>query len=267
MRLRLIYRKINILILLFLLFIWQPVLAASFVKVSPSEVKDLPIETKVEVQGTVVVEPGLLGLQIFYLDGVQIYSYYKDFPDLKVGDEVLVKGEISQNRREKRVKTKTKEDIIFLNHGADIKPKLSAINNINNQLVGRLIAIKGLVIEKTGQEIFINDDTGELTVYVKSYTNIDKSIIKEGDKVEIVGILSQNNNDLRLLPRGDKDIQVVKEQELAKQNQVKQIDYQASAGGIGTIDFSKLKPYFIVSAIILGVIFITLLLIERRRRS
>lgn len=267
MYLKLIYKKINILFFLFLLFIWQPDLAIGFIKVSPSGVKDLPVETSVEIQGIVVAEPGVLGLQIFYLDGVQVYSYYKDFPNLKVGDEVLVKGEISQSRGEKRVKIKTKEDIIFLSHGADIKPKLSAINTIDNQLVGRLIKIKGLVIEKTGQEVFIDDDTGELTIYVKQYANIDKSRIKEGDRVEVIGLLSQNNDELRLLPRNDKDIQIVKEQESAEQNQVKQINYQASTGSVGIVDFSRLKPYFIVSAIILGLIFIALLWIEKCRKN
>ncbi|MDD4996414.1 MAG: DUF5689 domain-containing protein [Patescibacteria group bacterium] len=267
MPLTLIYRickelKIRFfLILLFLIF--QPILAIGFIKVTPDEVKNLPVKTNVQVQGVAVVEPGILGSQIFYLNGVQIYSYYKDFPELKIGDEILVKGEISQSRGEKRVKIKTKEDILLLNKGVVIEPRFLVIDTISGEFVGDLIKIKGLVIEKTGQEIFINDDAGEITVYIKEYVDIDKSVVKEGDNVEITGILTKNNDEFRLLPRGNKDIAVVKA--LKEEKEVKQIHLLASEAGV--IDFYQLKPYFIISAIILGLIFIILLFFEKRRNG
>ncbi|MBU4370136.1 hypothetical protein KKG58_05295, partial [Patescibacteria group bacterium] len=58
--------------------------------------------------GVVIVEPGILGKQFFYINGIQIYSYYKDFPELAIGDEISIKGIISQSRGEKRIKTKTR---------------------------------------------------------------------------------------------------------------------------------------------------------------
>ncbi len=250
--------KVIIFLSLFLFF--QTALA---LRIEPGKIKGLDVETKVETKGIVIVEPGILGLQIFYLDGVQIYSYYKDFPDLKIGDEILVKGEISQSRGEKRIKIKTKEDIVILNSSVSVEPKFLTISSINNQFVGNLIKIKGLVIEKAGQEIFINDNTGELTIYIKPYASVNKSIIKEGDNVEITGILSQNNDELRLLPRGNQDL-VIKNKESIEQKQIKQI--QLLTAGMGTLDFYKLKPYFTISAIILGLIFITLLLVEKYKR-
>ena len=223
----------------------------------------MEIGTEIQVQGVVIVEPRILGKQIFYINGIQIYSYYKDFPELAIGDEILVKGIISQSRGEKRIKTKTQESIKILNHGLIIEPQLLTINNIVAQLVGHLIKIKGQVIERTGQRIFVDDDTGELTAYIKQYTLIDKSRIKEGDRVDITGVLSQSNNELRLLPRSDQDVQIIQDQEIKIINQNQRQDFQMLASGAGAMtDFNKLKPYFIISAIILGIIFIIFLVLK-----
>ncbi len=267
MRIVLNNKKAKFLILLFLFFISQSVLAVEFIKISPDKIKDLLVDTSVQTQGIVIVEPGILGKQFFYINGIQIYSYYKDFPELAIGDEILIKGIISQSRGEKRIKTKTQEDIKILNHGSTINPRLIAVDDIDSQLVGNLIKIKGQVIERTGQRIFIDDDTGEIVVYIKQYTLIDKSRINEGDYVEIIGVLNQSNDELRLLPRSDQDIQFVQAQEKKIDKQVQSVNRQILASGAGTIDFSKLKPYFIISAVILAIIFIILLLVYKKYRQ
>jgi len=261
-------KKIKLLAFIFFLFllsaqagIFQPTLASSFIKVEPNKVKDLSVDTAVQTQGVVIVEPGILGKQIFYINGIQIYSYYKDFPELIIGDEILIKGIISQSRGEKRIKTKTQEDIKDLNQGLIIKPQLMTISNINSQLVGQLIKIKGLVIERTGQRIFIDDDTGETIVYIKQYTLIDKSRIKEGDQVEIIGILSQNNDELWVLPRSNQDIQIIQNQKI---KETELLDYQILASSTELQNFDKLVSYFIISAIILAIIFIILLFFYKK---
>jgi|GEM_PF-3801162 len=89
----------------------QPVFAGVF------EIQDMAIGTAVRARGVVIAEPGVLGQQIFYINGAQIYSYYKDFPELATGDEISVQGVISQSRGEKRIKIKTAGDIAILNRG------------------------------------------------------------------------------------------------------------------------------------------------------
>src|SRR6056297_3703839 len=63
---------------------------------------------EVEVVSQVIVPPNILGKRYFYINGAQIYSHFKDFPDLKIGDKVKVTGEISKAYGEKRVKTSSK---------------------------------------------------------------------------------------------------------------------------------------------------------------
>lgn len=125
-----------------------------------------------------------------------------------------------------------------------------------------------MVIEKTSPRIFIDDDTGELVVYLKKYAPIDKSGIKEGDRVEIIGVLSQSNDELWLLPRNNQDIQIIKNQNNYRDPEAivdslgQRQDFQILASG-AKIDFNKFRPYLIISTIILGIIFIILLLIKK----
>ena len=61
---------------------------------SISQVRNADIGDRIQTKGTVVVLPGVLGSQFFYVidsaasstAGIQIYMYSKDFPDLAVGD-------------------------------------------------------------------------------------------------------------------------------------------------------------------------------------
>jgi len=257
-------KKTRFLILFFLLFIFQSVSAINFINTTPDKVKDFLVDTSVQTQGIVIVEPGILGKQIFYINGVQIYSYYKDFPELVVGDKVSIKGIVSLSRGEKRIKIKIKEDIKTLDQNLIVNAPLTAINKINVQLVGGLIKIKGQVIERTGQRIFIDDDTGEAVVYIKQYTLIDKSRVKEGDQIEIIGILSQNNNELWVLPRSNQDIQIFQNQ---KTEETESLNYQILASSANLRDFDKLAPHFIISAIILAIIFIILLFFYKKNEK
>ncbi|MDA2936070.1 hypothetical protein MYX06_02540 [Patescibacteria group bacterium AH-259-L05] len=250
------------------LFIFvPPVLAGEFNIVAPQEIHTLELDTSVQTTGVVIVEPDVLGPQYFYINGAQIYSYYKDFPELNIGDEITVQGVISQSRGEKRIKIKIKDDITIIARYRDPTPIVTEIAKINGDLIGQLIKINGRVVERTGERIFI-DEGGleEVVAYIKKYTDIDKSRIGEGDRVEVTGVVSRSGDELRILPRSDNDIIFLEflEAESPKIGQVesgqgKIQEMVASEGSAAqVVDFNAMKPYFIIASIILGALFIIL---------
>jgi len=173
---------------------------------------------KVIIKGIVVAKPGTLGVNIFYVNGFQVYSYYKNFPELNLGDKISVQGEISTSQKEKRIKIKKAEDIKILGRNFYASPKQYKIDEINDSLVGFLIKTKGLIIEKTSGKIFLDDNENEkeLLVYFKSSAKIDLSGVEEGDWLEVIGVLSKNNDELRLLPRSNEDLAVLKQKQAEK---------------------------------------------------
>lgn len=168
----------------------------------------------IRIVGRVIAEPGLLGKTIFYIQeeggrGAQIYSYYKDFPNLAMGDKVEVAGTVSDYQGERRIKIKTKADIQVLSSGEPVVPIEVQIEDVGEDNEGALVKITGQLTEIKGASWWLDDGTGEQKVYLKQNTNVSKGQIEVGDTLEASGIVSQYQDEYRLLPRYPEDIKVV----------------------------------------------------------
>ncbi len=216
---------------------------------------------EVEVVSQVIVPPNILGKRYFYINGAQIYSHFKDFPDLKIGDKVKVTGEISKAYGEKRVKTSSKKDIKILSKG-DISPLFFNLDEINKGLIGYLIKTRASIIEKTGPRLFLTDlnkKTREQIVYFKTHTNINTKKFNPGDKIEITGVLSCSNDKLELLPRFQKDLKIIKKYKTQSQkNSFQSKSFLGLDNYIWSI-CNSYKIYFIISSIILLCLLIYLI--------
>ena len=180
---------------------------------SLSEVRGMEGGSLVVVGGWVAAEPGLLGKTIFYIidegSGVQIYSYKKDFPLLVVGDRVEIRGEVVDYQGETRIKIQTQDDILNLGKGKLPEVKEIQIEDVGEDLEGRLVKIKGELTEIKGSSWWVDDMTEEVKVYIKQNTQIKKGDIEVGDSLEIVGLISEWQGEYRVLPRYWSDISVV----------------------------------------------------------
>ncbi len=169
-------------------------------------VRDLEKGSVVRTEGIVTVLPGILGSQYFYVNGIQIYSYKKDFPDLSIGDVIEINGEVSISGGEKRIKTKTSDDIEVIEKGEFEAEILSCEEANNEKYVGIFVSVEGEVIDKKGASVYLDDGTGELRVYIKKTTGISAIGIKKGDNLTATGIVGLTNSGVRLLPRSIEDI-------------------------------------------------------------
>lgn len=180
------------------------------------EIKEMKAGALVRAAGVVAVEPGILGSQIFYIvdeadlpaqaGGIQVYSYKKDFPKLKLGDEVEVSGELSEAVEEKRIKTKSAADIKIIGESAEPAATLLAADEISENHLGRLVKVSGELIDKNGSSFYLDDGRGEIEVYFKSTVAINKENFKIGDQLAVAGILTAAKNGFRLLPRRASDL-------------------------------------------------------------
>jgi RecJ-like exonuclease len=93
--------------------------------------------------------------------------YKKDFPELKIGDEVEVTGEISELYGETRIKVKERSDIKKLDYVEELKPISVEIAEIGENNEGSLIKISGEVTEIKSSYLYIDDGTEEIQVYLK----------------------------------------------------------------------------------------------------
>jgi hypothetical protein len=149
--------------------------------------------------------------QYFYIEGdggVQIYSNSKDYPELVLGDLVQVRGEISKINQESRIKTKNNMDITIIDNGYTIKP-LEIEDELTSDYIGRLVLVKGQIIEKKSNKFILSNKNGEYSFEIKSGVDYDLKKINAEDSVSLLGVVVSTKNDYLILPRMDSDIEIV----------------------------------------------------------
>ncbi len=170
--------------------------------------------TFVTIIGIVTVLPDVLSLQYFYIQdatgGMQIYSYYKNFPELQIGDTIQVSGELSEVSGERRLKMGAETVIDVLSHSDPPLPKPVEIAKIEEDLEGQYVKISGTVAETSGDTFIVQDsENHQVKVVIKGMTNIEKPKMRKGDQVEISGIVSQYKDEYRILPIKQEDVKII----------------------------------------------------------
>jgi len=181
----------------------------TFIKTDLENVRNLLVGDKVELIGTVIVEPGVLATQYFYIEdilGLQIYNYHKYFPPLRQGDRIIVQGELSQTNDEWKIKTKEITDIFIISESNKVEATELFSEILSPENIGRLIKISGVVSKKNNSTIFLETDSEEIPVYIKTSTGIKIKDIKVDDELIVTGILTKSKNGARLLARNQEDI-------------------------------------------------------------
>lgn len=202
----------------------------------------------VNVVGIVAVLPGVFGSQYFYIvdetGGIQIYQYKKDFPNLKVGDQIIVSGELSEASGIKRIKLKNKNYLEILAIDQNLPIGEYGIDELDEEMSGNVVKIVGDITEIKSNLMYIDDGMEEAIVYFKKGTSINKKLFQEGAKVEVIGILEKTKTGLQIWPRGQGDVKVVG---VSAELQLKQADFTAennsqaekyltaTAGGVTTL--------------------------------
>jgi DNA/RNA endonuclease YhcR with UshA esterase domain len=169
----------------------------------------------VQVSGTVAVVPGTFGVQYFYIlgsPGLQIYNSKKDFPPLALGDRVAIAGELSSSYGELRLKTKTAADISVIATSTLPEPAITETDKIGESMEGWLVRLQGEIVQKKGSSIWLDDGNGEVEIYIKQGTKIDKGTLNEGETATVIGIVTQNNDSYRVLPRSTDDVKLTDSQ-------------------------------------------------------
>lgn len=189
-------------------------LAGEKIKIKKVKIISTKISSNwLSVRGVVTVEPKTFGQQFFYINNgqtnFQIYQYKKDFPDLKIGDDIVVSGETSEINGVKRIKIKNRYAIKILATNKTIAPLDLKLEDVGEEMLGSLVRVSGDITEIKSNLMYLDDGTTEITIYFKKGAKINKQELKEGDKVEVVGILNQGKDGWQILPRTLSDLTVV----------------------------------------------------------
>lgn len=166
--------------------------------------------TSVTTEGIVSVPPGILGERILYVagSGIQVYKHQGKWPLLKLGDKISVTGTLTSSLGEARLKVSGAEAIKRVVAGEPPAPHVIETGDINEDKEGWLVTIQGEVAQTSGDTFYVDDGSGEVKIYIKETTNIDKPKMKQGVAVTITGVVSETSSGYRILPRFQEDVRL-----------------------------------------------------------
>lgn len=175
-----------------------------------AKVREMEEGQIVTVEGVVSVPPGVFGERIIYLagSGIQIYYYAADWPELALGDVVRITGEYVVSSDEARIKVEEVGDIERMSSADAPEAHQLKTGEIGEEQEGWLVTIQGEVSSTSGDTFYVDDGSGEIKVYIKESTAIDKPKMKKGEAVTVTGVVSQTRSGYRVLPRFQEDVRL-----------------------------------------------------------
>ncbi len=160
------------------------------------------VESKAPIiaaKGIVISAPGEFGKQFFYItDGKnlwQIYSYRSNFPKIKKGDIVEVRGEKSESRGLTRLKISDQKQIkITGNQNLPVAGSIEIDQAQKN--LGKLIIMTGELKKEDSEKFILRDQKGEIILISPKQSS---SFFVEQKNIKISGVPIMNGKQLSLL--------------------------------------------------------------------
>lgn len=183
-----------------------------------SEIKELESNSAVYTQGIVTATPSLFAETYFYISeidfdgninlstGIKIYFSKKEFPSLEVGNVIVVKGKLSQSGGEKRIRLSSVNNIEIIDSIEVPEASIILTGEVNDDYEGGLITVQGDLVDKKSTSWYLDDDSGEIRVYINKKTKIEKPAVELGQQIMITGVVSETKSGFRLMPRFNDDI-------------------------------------------------------------
>ena len=187
----------------------------SLVVASLDKISALAPLTMVKTKGVVKVPPGNFSTQMFFIvdplsgAGLPVYMNSRDFPPIKIGDEVEVTGELGTYLGTVRVKIKEKKDIDILSIDNLKEPLAVNTGDIDDDKFFSLVQMEGEVLETGSGYFYLGDEMGEIQVQLKSRTGLKGKVASVGDKVKVTGIIGKSKDTWVLWPRGAEDVNIL----------------------------------------------------------
>jgi uncharacterized protein YdeI (BOF family) len=181
--------------------------------VSIAGARQTRLENYVTIGGTVTVPPGVIAPRDFWIqdaDGgirVTVARSAGEVPALAMNQMATVRGRVVMAFGARIVRVELPDAIHANGTGNAALPRRIQTGSANFGDEGMLVEIEGFVSSARGRELFVDDGTGELRVYIDANTKIRGWSGERGTRAHIVGVLARFQGAPEILPRFPEDLQ------------------------------------------------------------
>ncbi|OGE76513.1 MAG: hypothetical protein A3C85_03750 [Candidatus Doudnabacteria bacterium RIFCSPHIGHO2_02_FULL_48_21] len=182
------------------------------------EVRQLPLETLIKSSGIVSAPPGIFDPGVFYLQGSGIrITLESELPmQLRLGDEVEFEGYLRQAYRELQIRVENLSSLKVIDTDNQVSVHSIKTAEVGEDFEGYLVQISGSITDNQGNAFFVDDGSGTARVLILETSGVEKpELFKKGERVTVTGIVSQYNDNYRVLPRFQSDLHLESKEEIA----------------------------------------------------
>lgn len=157
--------------------------------------------TETSITGILTVAPGILGKQIAYLEGYQLYFNKAEWPQLNAGDSLRVQGVLSTLNNERRLKIASAEAISLIDQ-VGITPHTLGPNRITSEYVGYTFNFDVAIGEREKRDLTTTLSGTEIRIRLPK--DVNGNLLPE-DTLRGKGILRSNKDGfyIEVLTKGD----------------------------------------------------------------
>lgn len=171
-------------------------------------------DSQVKISGYALSLPGQFAKQYFYLYHnqavIQVYNYWKKFPDFKINDYLEINAVYSASSKIKRFKTREASDIKIIN-SLITTPTPKPLDSVLLKLPDpNFINLEGKIKELKSSTIILNWQNQDITIDFKNIPDIVLTSYTIDDELKIKGIIFNNSGNITLYPTVISDISVIK---------------------------------------------------------
>ncbi|GAA2836258.1 single stranded DNA-binding domain-containing protein [Crossiella cryophila] len=181
----------------------------------------LPLGSTVTVAGVATTPSGAFESS-FYDKGFAIQDrtagiYLKLATDLKVapGRHARITGKLTNSSGLLTIVPATPDAVTLGRTGVPPRPEWRATGGVGEVSEGRLVRVLARITKPVqndlpyGRKVFVDDGSGELTIFVNTQTGIDLSRLRVGQWVRVSGFSSQYDTHYEIDPRFPRDLVVL----------------------------------------------------------
>jgi len=184
-----------------------------------AEARAMPLGTVVTIEGTVTTPSGVFASS-FFDEGFAVQDetagIFVSFPDTDIGVQpprhVEVTGVLQDASGLLVIAPASVKDVKVKGKDKPVRPTWVRTGSVGESTEGSLVRAVGVITQGPivdgdfGHKFFIDDGSGEITVFVNLGTNVDVQPLAVGQLIEVTGFSSQFTDHYEIDIRGPQDL-------------------------------------------------------------
>lgn len=182
---------------------------SNFETVDLDALTNLENSSRVSVEGTVMLEPNILGKNLFFLEaGLPVVITSKRIAAPQAGDQVILQGTVSRASAYSKLVVGGQGSLRIIRSGASLPLATNlALADVTEDQQGKLVEVSGRVLSASARSFTIGDGGSSLLVKLRSTSDWPK--FSPGNDVKVRGWAVLGSKGMELWPAQPSDLSLL----------------------------------------------------------